>query len=181
VKDGRGWMHDVGWSRRRAAVGAALGALLVAAMGCSSLTPMEPLGVNLVNLDVQEITLFEATMVAKVRISNPNPAPLQFSGAALKLLLDDRKIGTAMTPEAFSVEGFTSTVIDMTVHVNTASAIARIPKLIEKKSVTYGVRGSLYSESSFGMRKHAVERSGSLDLATLEEDERVETAPPAPS
>lgn len=174
-------IHDVHCSWRRAALGGALGALLVAAMGCSSLTPLEPLGVNLVNLDVQEITLFEATMVAKVRISNPNPAPLQFSGAALKLLLDERKIGTAMTPEAFSVEGFTSTVIDMTVHVNTASAIARIPKLIEKKSVSYGVRGALYSQSSFGTRKHLVERVGSLDLAALDEGDRMETAPPAPS
>jgi len=174
-------IHDVHCSWRRAALGGALGALLVAAMGCSSLTPLEPLGVNLVNLDVQEITLFEATMVAKVRISNPNPAPLQFSGAALKLLLDERKIGTAMTPEAFSVEGFTSTVIDMTVHVNTASAIARIPKLIEKKSVSYGVRGALYSQSSFGTRKHLVERVGSLDLAALDEGDRLETAPPAPS
>jgi len=181
VRHGNGWLHDVLRSRRRTATSAALGALLVAAMGCSSLAPLEPLGVNLVNLDVQEITLFEATMVAKVRVSNPNPEPLQFSGGALKLLIDDRKIGTAMTPEAFSVEGFTSTVIDMTVHVNTASAIARIPKLIEKKSVSYGVRGALYSQSSFGTRKHLVERVGSLDLAALDEGDRVETAPPAPS
>jgi len=160
---------------------AAVGALVVAALGCSSLAPLEPLGVNLVNLDVEEITLFEATMVAKVRISNPNPEPLQFSGGALKLLLDDRKIGTVMTPDAFSVEGFTSTVVDMTVHANTASAIARIPKLIEKKTVSYGVRGALYSQSSFGMRKHQVERSGSLDLGALDEDAPAEAAPSTPS
>jgi LEA14-like dessication related protein len=181
MRNGIRRLREVRRSLRPLALASVLGGFVVFALGCSSLAPLEPLGVNLVNLDVEEITLFEATMVAKVRISNPNPEPLQFSGGALKLLIDDRKIGTAMTPEAFSVEGFTSTVIDMTVHVNTASAIARIPKLIEKKSVSYGVRGALYSQSSFGTRKHLVERVGSLDLAALDEGDRVETAPPAPS
>ena len=172
--------RELRWPGRQLALAGVLGGLVVA-LGCSSLAPMEPLGVNLVDLELQEITLFEATLMAKIRVSNPNPAPLQFSGAALKLLLNDRKIGTAMTPEAFSVEGFTSTVVDMTVHVNTASAIARIPKLIEEKTVSYGVRGALYSQGPFGMRKHPVERSGSLDLGVLDEDAPAEAAPSAPS
>lgn len=173
-------LRQLRWPGRQLALAGMFGALVVA-LGCSSFQPMEPLGVNLVDLELQEITLFEATLLAKIRVSNPNPDPLQFSGGSLKLLLDDRKIGTAMTPEAFSVEGFTSTVVDMAVHVNTASAITRIPKLIEKKTVSYGVRGALYSQSSFGMRKHPVERSGSLDLGALDEDAPAEAAPSTPS
>jgi LEA14-like dessication related protein len=176
-----GRLHDVPWSGRRAALGAALGALLIAALGCSSLTPLEPLGVNLVNLEVQEITLFEATLVAKIRVSNPNPDPLQFSGGSLKLLVDERKIGTAMTSQAFAVAGFESTVIDMTVHCNTASAITRIPALLKQDSVSYGVRGALYSQGSFGTHKHVVERSGSLDLTALGEPDRPVAAPSTPS
>jgi LEA14-like dessication related protein len=169
------------WARRRAALAAALGALLVTALGCSSLTPLDPLGVNLVDLEVQEITLFEATLVAKIRVSNPNPDPLQFSGGSLKLLLDERKIGTAMTSQAFAVAGFESTVIDMTVHVNTASAITRIPALLEQDKVSYGVRGALYSQGSFGTHKHVVERSGSLDLGSLGEADRPVPVPSTPS
>lgn len=156
------------WPGRQLALVGVLGGVVVA-LGCSSLQPMEPLGVNLVDLELQEITLFEATMVAKIRVSNPNPDPLEFSGGSLKLLLDDRKIGTAMTPQAFAVAGFESTVIDMTVHVNTASAITRIPALLEQDAVSYGVRGALYSEGPFGTRKHVVERAGSLDLKALGE------------
>ena len=157
------------WSGARPARVAVLVGLLGAAIGCASLEPPEPLGVNLVDLEVGEITLFEATLVAKIRVSNPNPDPLQFTGGSLKLLLDDRKIGTAMTSQAFSVAGFSSTVIDMTVHVNTASAITRIPALLEQDSLSYGVRGALYSQGSFGTHKHVVERSGSLDLGSLGE------------
>lgn len=177
MRNGNRGLREIRWPLRQLALAGALGGLIVFAMGCSSLTPMEPLGVNLVDLEVEEITLFEATLLAKIRVSNPNPDPLKFSGGSLKLLLDDRKIGTAMTPEAFSVEGFTSTVIDMTVHVNTASAITRIPKLIEKKTVSYGVHGALYSQGSFGTRKHVVERSGSLDLGSLGEADRPEAVP----
>jgi LEA14-like dessication related protein len=155
--------------------------LVTLAIGCSSLEPMEPLGVNLVDLEVQEITLFEATLAAKIRVSNPNPDPLQFAGGSLKLLLDGRKIGTAMSSQAFSVAGFESTVIDMTVHVNTASAITRIPGLLEQDTVSYGVRGALYSEGSFGRHKHLVERSGSLDLRSLGGDDGAEAASNTPS
>lgn len=157
------------WIGRRLASAAMVGGLLAVALGCSSLGPPEPLGVNLVDLEVEEITLFEATLVAKIRVSNPNPDPLQFTGGALKLLLGDRKIGTAMTSQAFSVAGFSSTVIDMVVHVNTASAITRIPALLEQDSLSYGVRGALYSQGPFGTHKHVVERSGSLDLGSLGE------------
>ena len=165
------------WSGSRPALVAVLVGLLGAALGCSSLGPPEPLGVNLVDLEVQEITLFEATLVAKIRVSNPNPDPLQFTGGSLKLLLDDRKIGTAMTSQAFSVAGFSSTVIDMTVHVNTASAITRIPALLEQDSLSYGVRGALYSQGSFGTHKHVVERSGSLDLGSFGATDRPAAVP----
>jgi LEA14-like dessication related protein len=150
-------------------------------VGCSSLAPLEPLGVNLVDLEVQEITLFEATLVAKIRVSNPNPDPLQFSGGSLKLLVDERKIGTAMTSQAFAVAGFESTVIDITVHCNTASAITRIPALLKQDSVSYGVRGALYSQGSFGTHKHVVELSGSLDIGSLGEADRPVAAPSTPS
>jgi len=174
-------LRDVHRIGGRLAAAGLLGGLLVAALGCASLEPPEPLGVNLVDLEVQEITLFEATLVAKIRVSNPNPDPLQFSGGSLKLLLDDRKIGTAMASQAFAVPGFSSTVIDMTVHVNTASAITRIPALLEQDSVSYGVRGALYSQGSFGTHKHVVERSGSLDLGSLGGADRTETVPSTPS
>ena len=164
---------------RGMALAGVVAGLVGAAFGCSSLAPPEPLGVNLVDLEVQEITLFEATLVAKIRVSNPNPDPLQFSGGSLKLLLDERKIGTAMTSQAFAVAGFSSTVIDMTVHVNTASAITRIPALLEQDSISYGVRGALYSQGSFGTHKHVVERSGSLNLGSLGEGDPA--AAPSPT
>ena len=150
-------------STRGVLVAAACAAVLVA-WGCSSTAHLEPLGVNLLNLEMQEITLFEATMLAQVRITNPNPDPIELSGGSLKLLLDGRKAGTALASEGVTVPAFDSAMMAMAVHVNTASAITRIPTLLEKDSISYGVSGALYSDGSFGRVKHSVERSGVLDL-----------------
>jgi len=39
------------------------------------------------------MTLFESGMVAKLRVTNPNPEALTIDGASFKLILDD-KMGT---------------------------------------------------------------------------------------
>lgn len=142
-------------------------AWVLVASGCSSTAQLEPLGVNLVNLEVQEITLFEASLVAEVRITNPNPDPIEITGGSLKLLLDGKKAGTALAREPFEVAAFDSTLVDMFVTVNTASAVTRIPMLLEKDSISYGVSGAFYSDGPFGRVRHAVERSGALDLGEL--------------
>jgi len=47
--------------------------LVVSGMGCTSTGSIEPLEVTLANLNVTEVTLFETTLIAKLRITNPNP------------------------------------------------------------------------------------------------------------
>lgn len=156
------------------------GCLIALATGCSTASPPEPIGVNLVDLEVREVTLFEASLVARVRITNPGPEPLELVGGSLKMLLDGRKIGTALCSEPFSVPAFDSTIVDMSVQVNTASAITRLPKLLEQNVVSYGVRGAFYSEGTLGRRAHSVERAGSLDLRGATAPLLDEGEPPRP-
>jgi LEA14-like dessication related protein len=63
------------------------------AVACSSMSSLEPLAVTLVNLEVTEMTIFETTLMASLRVTNPNPEPLTIDGASFKLILDD-KMGT---------------------------------------------------------------------------------------
>jgi len=171
----------LGRSGMSASVLAVAAWLVALATGCSTTPPPEPIGVNLVDLQVQEVTLFEASLIARVRITNPGPEPLELVGGSLKMLLDGRKIGTALCSEPFSVPAFDSTIVDMSVQVNTASAITRLPKLLEQEVVSYGVRGAFYSQGTLGRQAHSVERAGSLDLrgrpARLETGEAPRPAP----
>ena len=148
------------------------------AAGCSSTDEIEQLEVTLTNLEFSDSTLFETTMVATVRVANPNPTAFDFEGASFKLILDDRKVGTGLAPDAFSVDGLGSTVVDVTFHVNTANVVFRIVNAArDKREISYGIQGSLFATTSYGTRKLKVDKMGTLDLANIEQGPRSVPAP----
>ena len=152
----------------------ALGVAAVAA-GCATTTALEEMEITLADLEFTEATLFETTMVARMRVANPNPDPLSFEGASFKLYLDERKVGTGMAPEPFTVDGLATTVVDVTFHLNNATAIFRIVDVLkDKREVAYGVRGSLFTDSTFGRRKLKVNKMGTFDLEDLEVPQSIE-------
>jgi LEA14-like dessication related protein len=141
--------------------------LVIGAFGCSSTGSLEPLQVTLVDLQITEVTLFETGMVAKLRVTNPNPEALTIDGASFKLILDDKKIGTGTTKETFTVERLDSAVVDAVFHINNASALLRLKGIMDKTEVSYGVRGHLYTQGSFGTKKLNVDKMGTINLADM--------------
>lgn len=135
-------------------------------LGCTSMTSIEPLDVTLANLNITEVTVFETTLVAKLRITNPNPEAFTIDGASFKLYLEDKKVGTGTSKETFTVDRLDSYVVDVVFHMNNASALLRLKDILENKDteVSYGVRGGLYTQGSFGTKKLKVEKSGRIDL-----------------
>ena len=140
--------------------------LLAVTSGCASMGALEPLDVTLVNLNVSEVTVFETTLVAKLRITNPNPEGLTVDGASFKLYLEDKKVGTGTTKETFTIDRLDSSVVDVIFHINNASALLRLKDILEDrdKEISYGVRGGLYTQGTFGTKKIKVEKTGLLDL-----------------
>jgi len=154
--------------------------LLIGAVGCSTTDPLEEMGITLTNLKFLDSTVFETSMVATVRVTNPNPDPLEFEGASFKLILDDRKVGTGLAPDPFTVEGLATTIVDVTFHVSTPTAVFRkIDILKDEREVTYGIRGSLFVVTKFGTKKLKVEKMGHLDLQNLEVPQSIEPLAPA--
>jgi len=141
--------------------------LAMGVFGCSSTGSLEPLQVTLVDLQITEMTLFETGMVAKLRVTNPNPEALTIDGASFKLILDDKKIGTGTTKETFTVERLDSAVVDAVFHINNASALLRLKGIMNKDEVSYGIRGHLYTQGPFGTKNLNVDKMGTIDLADL--------------
>ena len=146
-------------------------ALVLGLNGCSTMGSLEPLEVTLSNIQIPEVTVFETTLVAKLRITNPNPEGLTIDGGSFKLYLDDKKVGTGTTSETFSVDRLDSTVVDAVFHINNASAILRLKDIFQQKEVSYGVRGSLFTQGSFGTKKIKVEKTGRIDLTEIQSPE----------
>ena len=148
--------------------------VLSVAAGCSSMAGLEPLDVTLSDIKITEVTVFETTMVAKLRITNPNPEALTINGGSFKLILDDKKVGTGTASETFTVERLDSAVIDAVFHINNASALLRLQGILQAKEVSYGVRGSLFTQGSFGTKKIKIEKTGRLDLSEMNPTETEE-------
>jgi LEA14-like dessication related protein len=133
-------------------------------LGCATTASVEPLEVTLADLEITEVTVFETTLLARLRITNPNPEPFAIDGASFKLILDGTKVGTGTAPAAFAVERLGSTVIDAEFHINNATALLRVKDVLDKQTVSYGVTGSLFTQGTFGTRRMKFDRAGSLDL-----------------
>jgi LEA14-like dessication related protein len=160
-----------------------LAALLGGLLACSSLGTFEPLGVTLADLEVTEITVFETTLAAKLRVTNPNPEDFTIEGASFKLYLEDKKVGSGASNETFTVERLDSTVVDVLFHLNNASAILRLKDILDDDEVSYGIRGGLFTQGVFGSKKLKVEQTGRIDLKKshlprAEEPERDSIVPP---
>jgi len=143
--------------------------LVVSGMACTSMGSIEPLDVTLANLNITKVTIFETTLVAKLRITNPNPEAFTIEGASFKLYLEDKKVGTGTSKESFTVDRLDSYVVDVIFHMNNASALLRLKDILEDKDkeVSYGVRGGLYTQGAFGTKKLKVEKSGHIDLERI--------------
>jgi LEA14-like dessication related protein len=140
--------------------------LVTGTLGCTSMGSIEPLDVTLANLKVTEVTVFETTLVAKLRITNPNPEAFSIEGASFKLYLENKKVGTGTSKESFTVDRLDSHVVDVIFHMNNASAFLRLKDIFQNndKEISYGVRGGLYTQGAFGTKKLKVEKSGTIDL-----------------
>jgi LEA14-like dessication related protein len=164
--DDRRYLQPGGLSRQRRPSLFVAVVLVVGALGCTSMGSIEPLDVTLANLNVTEVTVFETTLVAKLRITNPNPEAFAIDGASFKLYLDDKKVGTGTSNESFTVDRLDSYVVDVVFHMNNASALLRLKDILEDKDteVSYGVRGGLYTQGAFGTKKLKVDKTGTIDL-----------------
>ena len=151
-------------ARAHLSAAAAALAIAIAAAACSSLSPIEPLQLTLADLEVSEVTLFETTLLARLRVTNPNPEPFAVDGASFKLTLDGRKVGSGTTPGSFNVGRLDSVVVEAVFHINNASAVLRLKDVLQQKVVSYGITGSLFTQGTFGTRRIRVDKEGRLDL-----------------
>jgi LEA14-like dessication related protein len=139
--------------------------LLAVGFGCSTMGSLEPMEVTLKDLVVTEMTVFETSLLAKLRITNPNPDPITIDGASFKLYIEDKKVGTGTTKESFALDRLDSNVIEVVFHINNASALLRLKEIFGNNDVSYGVRGALFTEGAFGTKKIRIEKTGHVDLS----------------
>lgn len=137
--------------------------LLLTLAGCAGMPGYDPLRVTLAGIDSLPGEGMEVRMAVKLRLQNPNDAPVDFNGAALTLELRGMDFASGVSDVRGSVPRFGEAVITVPVTVS-AFAIAR--QVISLASggnpkVEFIARGKLSDGSLGGSR---FESKGSFEL-----------------
>src|SRR5262245_4356919 len=81
--------------------------------GCAGWNGKDPVQAFVVGLEPLEGQGLEMRMSAKLRIQNPNDAPVDFNGVAIQLDLQGKKFATGVSKTSGTVPGFGETVVDV--------------------------------------------------------------------
>jgi LEA14-like dessication related protein len=137
-----------------------LSALLVA--GCAALGT-DALRVTLAGMEPLPGQGMEVRMAVKLRLQNPNDAPLNFNGVALTLEVRGMDFASGVSDASGTVPRFGETVITVPVTVSAFAVARQVISLAggNAQKLDFVARGKL-SDGSFGGARF--ESSGSFDL-----------------
>lgn len=129
--------------------------LLLALGGCASLQGRDPLQINVVGLEPIEGQGLELRMAIKLRVQNPNDAPISYDGVALELDLNGRSFATGVSDQSGLVPRYGETVLSVPVSVSAFSAMRQALGLADAstfENVPYVLRGKLAGGTFGGTR-----------------------------
>jgi hypothetical protein len=147
----------------RAATSLALLASCLA--GCAALPNRDPLSIDVAGIEPLPSEGLELRLAVRVRIQNPNDTPVEYSGAALNLDFNGRKLASGVSDAIGTVPRYGEAVLEIPV---TISALNMARQVIgfsntrtERRDVSYTVRGKLEG-GVFGTRRFTDE--GTFEL-----------------
>ena len=151
-------------SRRFRRVVYVVAAILLSA--CAALQRSDPLQVTVAGIEPMQGQGMELRMLVKLRIQNPNDAPLEYDGVSLKIDVQGKTFATGVSDESGSVPRFGESVISVPV---TTSAMRMVGQALEMmggkkiERISYSLTGKLNRPTFSSVR---FKSTGDLDLPT---------------
>jgi LEA14-like dessication related protein len=121
--------------------------LAVLALGaCASLPASEPLQVTVAGIDSLPGEGLELRMLVRLRVQNPNDAPLEYDGVYLKLDVQDRTFATGVSGERGVVPRFGESIISVPVTASMLRTVLNVLGMLDGRQVdklNYKLEGKL--------------------------------------
>lgn len=135
---------------------------------CAALQRTDPLQVTVAGIEPLQGQGMELRMLVKLRVQNPNDAPIQYDGVALKLDVQGNTFATGVSDERGTVPRFGESVISVPV---TTSAMRMVRQALGMMNgdgkgigkVSYALSGKLNGPTLGSVR---FESKGDLELPT---------------
>ena len=143
-----------------------LALLAVACWGlgaCASLQTKDPLQVTVAGIEPLQGQGLELRLEVKLRVQNPNDAPVEYDGVALEMLVQGKTFATGVADLAGTVPRFGESVIAVPVTISAFRMARQVMGAMKDggiSQVEYEMKGKL--GSGFSPRRFATR--GSFDL-----------------
>ena len=134
--------------------------------GCSALPNRDPLNIDVAGIEPLPGEGLELRLAVRVRIQNPNDTAIDYSGAALNLQLNGRKLASGVSAAMGTVPRYGEAVLEIPVTISALSMARQVLGFVnnnaqDQREVKYTVRGKLEG-GMFGTRRFTDD--GTFDL-----------------
>lgn len=143
------------------------GLLAVAALamqGCASLNGNDPLQVTVAGIEPLQGQGMELRMLVKLRVQNPNAAPVEFDGAAVQMNVQGKTFATGVSDTVGSVPRFGEAIVAVPVTISAFRILGQAVGVLRNGfngPIAYDMKGKL---SGSGFRSVRFHTQGEFDL-----------------
>ena len=137
--------------------------------GCASLQPRDPLYVTVAGIDPLQGQGLEMRMTVKLRVQNPNDAPVNYRGAALEMGVQGKTLATGVTNSTGTVPGFGEAIVAVPVTISAFRVMRQVMGMVSGGSfekIEYVMKGKL----STGVGSTRFVTKGQFDLPLAREE-----------
>lgn len=151
-------------SRQFQRAGYLAAAILLSA--CAALQRTDPLQVTVAGIEPLQGQGMELRMLVKLRVQNPNDAPIDYNGVSVKIDVQGKTFATGVSDESGSVPRFGESVISVPVTTSAMRMVHQAFGMMGGKKfekITYSLSGKLNGPTFSSVR---FETTGELELPT---------------
>lgn len=98
--------------------GIALFVALVLSAGCATMQDRDPLQVTVAGIEPLQGEGMELRLMVKLRVQNPNDAPIDYNGVAVEMNVQDKTFGTGVSDAHGNVPRFGESLIEVPITVS---------------------------------------------------------------
>lgn len=132
---------------------------------CSALPNRDPLSIDVAGIEPLPSEGLELRLAVRVRVQNPNDTAVDYSGVALDLDLNGRKLASGVSDAMGTVPRYGEAVLEIPVTVSALNMARQVLGFTnsqgQQRDVSYAVRGK-FEGGLFGTRRFADE--GTFEL-----------------
>lgn len=115
--------------------------------GCAALSNRDPLSIDVAGVEPLPGEGLELRLAVRLRIQNPNNTSIEYSGAALNLDLNGRKLASGVSDAIGTVPRYGEAVLEIPVTISALDMARQALRFTndrnDRREVSYRVRGKL--------------------------------------